>query len=109
MGLCNCEHLLGNLLQARDYCRRALNYDPNEPLAYFFLGDVYVSQFNALLISDQCPAASASQCREYLLSARANYKKVVEINPDLEQARLSRGYIESIEGTLPLVGPKSGH
>jgi tetratricopeptide (TPR) repeat protein len=91
MGLCDCEAKLGNLQRATDYCQRAIKYDPEEPLARFLLGNVYRDLFNR------------TKAREYLISARSNYARMVQINPDLELSRNARDYVAQIDRLLPLV------
>jgi len=91
MGLCECETKLEHLLRAGDYCRSAIKYDPQEPLAYFLLGNVYRDLFNT------------DNRRDYLILARANYAKMIQINPDLELSPNARKYIESIDQLLPQV------
>jgi tetratricopeptide (TPR) repeat protein len=91
LGLCESEDKLANYLQARDYCSRAIDYDPKEPMSYFLLGNVYRDMFNV------------SPKREYLVSARANYSKMVEINPDLDVSSHAENYIRQIDQLLPQV------
>jgi len=91
MGLCDCEDKLGNLQRASDYCQRAIKYDPEEPLAHFLLGNVYRDLFNR------------TKTRDYLVSARTNYARMVQINPDLELSRNARNYVEQIDQLLPMV------
>jgi Tfp pilus assembly protein PilF len=91
MGLCECEERLGNLQRAADYCQNAIKQDPNEPLARFLLGNVYRDLFNS------------TKTKDYLLAARANYSKMVEINPDLDLAQNARNYISQIDNILRLV------
>jgi tetratricopeptide (TPR) repeat protein/uncharacterized caspase-like protein len=89
MGLCECETKLEHFLRASDYCRSAIKYDPQEPLAYFLLGNVYRDLFNT------------DNRRDYLISARANYAKMIQINPDLDLSPNAKKYIESIDQLLP--------
>jgi tetratricopeptide (TPR) repeat protein len=91
MGLCECETKLGQFMRASDYCHRAIKYDPEEPLTYFLLGNVYRDLFNQ------------DNSRDYLLSARANYVKMLRINPDLELSSNAKNYIEQIDRLLPMV------
>ena len=88
MGLCECEDKLGNYLQARNYCSRAVAYDPKEPMSYFLLANVYRDWFNS------------SPQRDYLLLARANYSKMIEINPDLEVSPHAANYVHQIDQLL---------
>jgi len=91
MGLCECETKLGQFLRASDYCQRAIKYDPAEPLTYFLLGNVYRDLFNQ------------NNSRDYLLSARANYTKMIQINPDLDLSSNAKNYIDQIDHLLPLL------
>ncbi len=88
MGLCDCQDKLGNLTRARGACLRAIHYDSGEPLGYFFLGNVYRDMFNS------------SKRRDYLVSARVNYAKMIQINPDLDMSGHAKDYIEQIDGLL---------
>ena len=47
LGLCLSEQKVGNPLRARDYCQRALEHTPNDPIGYFLLGNVNRDLFNA--------------------------------------------------------------
>jgi tetratricopeptide (TPR) repeat protein len=91
MGLCECEEKLGNFQRAKDYCQRAIKYDPNEPFARFLLGNVYRDLFNR------------TKSRDDLLSARDNYAKMVQINPNLELSRNAQNYVDQIDRLLPRV------
>ena len=88
MGLCECEDKLGNYVQARNYCARAVEYDPKEPMSYFLLANVYRDMFNS------------SPQRDYLVLARANYSKTIEINPDLEVSPHAVNYVHQIDQLL---------
>lgn len=91
LGLCICENALQRPLRAREYCQRAIGYDPKDAVAYFLLGNVYRDLFNA------------DPKREYLLSARDNYTRSVTINPDLEFAKNARNYIDQIDSLLQVM------
>jgi tetratricopeptide (TPR) repeat protein len=88
MGLCDTEDKLDNYLRALNYCSRAVKYDPKEPLSYWFLGNLYRDMFNS------------SPRRDYLLLARANYRKMIEINPDLELSPHAETYVHQIDQLL---------
>jgi tetratricopeptide (TPR) repeat protein len=88
MGLCECQDMLGNRQHAIESCEKAIHYDSNDPIAYFLLANVYSDLFN------QAPH------REYLVSARTNYVKMIQINPNMEQASHAKGYVEQIDGLL---------
>jgi tetratricopeptide (TPR) repeat protein len=91
MGLCECETKLGNFTRASDYCQRAIKYDPTEPLAFFLYGNVCRDLFNR------------DPQRDYLVCARTNYAKMIQINPDLDLSSHAKDYIEQIDHLLPMV------
>ena len=88
LGLCDCEHKLGNLLRAEDYCQKALKYDAKDAIAYFLLGSVYRDLFNR------------SKSRDYAVAARDNYAQMIKINPDLELSRNAKNYLEQFDVIL---------
>jgi tetratricopeptide (TPR) repeat protein len=87
--LCLSEDKVGNPLRAREYCQRALKYDPDDPIGHFILGNVNRDLFN----NDQ-------SC-EYLVAARGSYSTMIKLNPDLEESRHARDYVEQINAILP--------
>jgi tetratricopeptide (TPR) repeat protein len=92
LGLCLSEQKVGNPLRAREYCQRALRYTPRDPIAYFLLGNVNRDLYNT------------RQSCEYLKAARASYAKMIEINPDIDEAKNARNYLGQIDGILPRLG-----
>jgi tetratricopeptide (TPR) repeat protein len=86
LGLCLCEHMLGNLLRARAYCRRAIGYIPDDAIAHFLLGNVNRDLF------------IRTQSCEYLAAARAAYRQVLALNPNLAEARNARFYLDQFDG-----------
>jgi tetratricopeptide (TPR) repeat protein len=92
LGLCLSEQKVGNPLKAREYCERALRHVPNDPIAYFLLGNVNRDIFN---VRQSC---------DFLTAARASYSKMLEINPDLDESRNARNYVTQIDGILPQLG-----
>jgi tetratricopeptide (TPR) repeat protein len=89
LGLCLSEQKVGNPLKARDYCKRALGHAPNDPIAYFLLGNVNRDLFNA------------RQTCGYLKDARSSYTRMLELNPHLDESRNARNYVGQIDGLLP--------
>jgi tetratricopeptide (TPR) repeat protein len=89
LGLCLSEQKVGNPLKARDYCKRALGHAPNDPIAYFLLGNVNRDLFNA------------RQACSYLRDARTSYTKMLQLNPHLDESRNARNYVGQIDGILP--------
>jgi len=88
-GLCITENRVGYRLRAREYCERALKYDQTNPITYFLLGNINRDLYNDY---ESC---------DYILAAARNYDKMVSINPDLQESRNARFYLEQISGTLP--------
>ena len=95
LGLCLSEQKVGNPLKARDYCKRALGHAPNDPIAYFLLGNVNRDLFNA------------RQSCSYLKDARSSYAKMLELNPHLDESRNAKNYVGQIDGLLPQAGCKA--
>ena len=92
LGLCLSEQKVGNPLKARDYCKRALGHAPNDPIAYFLLGNVNRDLFN---VRQSC---------NYLKDARSNYAKMLELNPHLAESKNARNYVGQIDALLPRAG-----
>jgi tetratricopeptide (TPR) repeat protein len=99
LGLCLCNQNLGNPLQAREDCQRALKYDSSDPIAYFELGNVYRDLFNATLDKGR------NRC-DYLTSARDNYAQMLKLNKDLAESKNAAAYLDRIDGILPEVRRK---
>jgi tetratricopeptide (TPR) repeat protein len=92
LGLCLSEQKVGNPLKAREYCKRALGHAPNDPIAYFLLGNVNRDLFNA------------RQSCGYLKDARSSYAKMLELNPHLDESRNAKNYVGQIDGLMPRAG-----
>lgn len=92
LGLCLSEQKVGNPLRARDYCKRALGYAPNDPIAHFLLGNVNRDLFN---VRQSC---------DYLKDARSSYVKMLQLNPHLDESKNARNYVGQIDGLLPRAG-----
>jgi tetratricopeptide (TPR) repeat protein len=92
LGLCLSEQKVGNPLRAREYCQRALKHAPNDPIAYFLLGNVNRDIYN---VRQSC---------EYLKAARISYAKMLEINADLDESKNAKNYVGQIDGILPKLG-----
>ena len=95
-GLCITEDKIGNRLRAREYCQRALKYDENNPITYFLLGNINRNLYN-----------DYASC-EYILAARSSYGTMVSFNPDLQESRNAKNYLEQITGILPKLGCREG-
>jgi tetratricopeptide (TPR) repeat protein len=92
LGLCLSEQKVGNPLKAREYCKRALGHAPNDPIAYFLLGNVNRDLFNS------------RQACGYLKDARTSYVKMLQLNPHLDESKNARNYVGQIDGLLPRAG-----
>jgi tetratricopeptide (TPR) repeat protein len=87
-GLCVCEQNTGNLNLATTHCRKALEYQKNDPYSYFHLGWIATEKYNY-----------RTNC-ESLLDARDCYRKVISINAELDEAEKSRKYLARIDQLL---------
>ena len=92
LGLCICEARVGNPLRAREYCERSLEHSPRNPIAYFVLGNVNRDLYNE------------RQSCDYLKAARASYRKMLDINPDLDEAKIARTILADIDRVFPQLG-----
>ncbi len=84
LGLCITEQRTSNPLRAREYCRRAVDYDDRNPIAHFLLGNVNRDLFNVY------------QTCEYLRAAAGSYSRMLEINEHLAESDNARNYREQI-------------
>ena len=95
LGLCLSEQKVGNPLKAREYCQRALGHAPNDPIAYFLLGNVNRDLFNA------------RQSCGYLKAARTSYARMLELNPHLDESRNAQELRRADRRLLPQAGVRS--
>lgn len=93
LGLCLCDQRLGNPLQAREHCQRALTYDSSDPIAYFELGNVYRDLYNSAVDHGE------NRC-DYLVAAREDYARTIQINRDLVESKHAMNYLKQIDGVL---------
>ncbi len=85
-GLCDCDKNKDpELDKAIDYCQKALVYDPGDPYAHFALGVAYMNR------------ANRDGNEGDLHPAAVHLKKVIEINPDLEQAPIAKRDLATIQ------------
>jgi tetratricopeptide (TPR) repeat protein len=87
-GLCVCEQNSDNFSQAVQYCERALTYSQNDPYTWFQLGTVHADRCNV-----------NSDCRS-ILDARKCFRKVIELNPEIDEATWARKTLENLESVL---------
>ena len=86
LGLCITEHRTSNPLRAREYCRRAVDYNEQNPIAHFLLGNINRDLFNVY------------QTCEYLTAAAGSYSRMLELNEYLAESDNARYYREQITG-----------
>lgn len=87
-GLCVSEQQAGNLNLAATHCRKALEYDPNDAYSYFHLGWIATDKYN---LTSGCDS---------LVNARDCYRKVISINPELDEAAKAKQYLARIDTIL---------
>jgi tetratricopeptide (TPR) repeat protein len=96
LGLCLCDQNVGELQQGKDHCQQALKYDPDDPIAYFELGNVFRDLFNNNY------DRHVYRC-DYLQLARDSYARMIRINSGLVESKNAKTYIENIDVNLPIV------
>ena len=94
LGLCLSESKVGNPRRAVEYCERALGYSPRDPIAFFLLGNVNRDLYNEF------------QSCGYITAARSNYARMISLNPDLDESKNAKNYLDQITGLLPKLGCK---
>lgn len=85
LGLCLTEQKVGNPRRARDYCSRALKHAPSDPIGWFLLGNVNRDLFN-----------DAQSCGP-LVAARNSYRRMLELNDQIDEAKNARNYLRQID------------
>jgi tetratricopeptide (TPR) repeat protein len=94
LGLCICERNTGNPLRAREYCRRAIRYDPKNAIAHFVLGLAHLGVF------------ATSEACEDIDAARKSFSTMLTLNPQLAESKHARHYIEEIDIRKPALRKK---
>ena len=89
LGLCLSEQKVGYPLKAREYCQRALQHAPKDPIAHFLLGNINRDIFN---VRPSC---------DVLQAARNSYLVMIGLNPDLNESKNAQNYVSQINGLLP--------
>ena len=69
LGLCLCDQKLGDLLQGRDHCQRALKYDASDPIAYFELGATSIGTYSTRVMTKASTAATTYSPRARTMRA----------------------------------------
>jgi tetratricopeptide (TPR) repeat protein len=87
-GLCDCDNQLSQFDPAIRYCQEALRYDQGDPYIHYALGLAFLQK------------AVQSGNTEMLPAALRHFRRMLEINPDLEQSQMARQNIANIEGFM---------
>jgi tetratricopeptide (TPR) repeat protein len=87
-GLCDAERKQSHFELAVAYCQKSLAYDTKDPYTHYALALCYMHQ------------AQQSQSMETLASAGDHFRTMLDINPDLEEAKYARQNLKSIDGLL---------
>src|SRR3984957_4859906 len=87
-GLCDAERKESHWDTAIAYCQKSLAYDAKDPYTHYALGLCYMHQ------------AQQSNSLEILASAGIHFRTMLDINPDLEEAKYARANLKAIDGLL---------
>jgi len=87
-GLCDCEYLLKQYDSAIGYCQKSLTYYTQDPFAHYALGLAFMHKANDTgSIAELSPALK-------------HFEEVVALNPDMDEARIARQNIATIQKAL---------
>ncbi len=87
-GLCDSERNLQHFDAAIGYCQNSLAYDKNDPYTHYALALCYMHQ------------AQNSGSLETLSAADKHFRSMLDLNPDLEEAKYARANLKSIDTAL---------
>jgi tetratricopeptide (TPR) repeat protein len=87
-GICDCERKLSNFDAAIASCQRSLSYDPRDPYAHYALGLTFMTK-----------AVNTGSAAE-LDPAMKHFQQMIEINPDMDEAKAARQNIANIQKFL---------
>ena len=96
LGLCLTERGLGNLLKARRYCEIAAGHGEEHPITHFVFGNV-----NLLLVE---PERDAGRRCDYLEAAASSYRRMLELNPYLQESDDARANLQTVARVAPRLG-----
>lgn len=87
-GICDCERKLSNFDAAISNCERSLSYDARDPYAHFALGLTFMTKaVNTNSIAELDPALK-------------HFQQMIDINPDMDEAKTARQNIANIQKFL---------
>lgn len=87
-GLCDAERDLMQYGPAIGYCQKSLAYDRNDPYTHYALALCYMHE------------AQANGNLEALSAAQEHFRKMLEINPDLEESKFAKANLRNIDTAL---------
>ncbi len=87
-GLCDSANQLKQYDSAIPFCLKALTYDPQDAFAHYALGFSYMMK------------AAAQNDVAGMDPALLHFAKVIELNPDLDQANRAKAYTAQIKKTI---------
>jgi tetratricopeptide (TPR) repeat protein len=87
-GLCDAERKQSHFETAVAYCQKSLAYDQKDPYTHYALALCYMHQ------------AQQSQSLETLASAGIHFRTMLDLNPDLDEAKYARANLKNIDGLL---------
>jgi tetratricopeptide (TPR) repeat protein len=87
-GICDAERKESHWDTAIAYCQKSLAYDAKDPYTHYALANCYMHQ------------AKESGSLEILASAGIHFRTMLDINPDLEEAKYARANLKAIDGLL---------
>ena len=87
-GLCDCERKRENFDAAIAYCQRALRYDPQDAFSHYVLGLSYARN------------AEKKQSVELYAAALKHFRRMLDLNPDLNESDYAKKNVQAIEAAL---------
>ncbi len=96
------ESLLPNMEGAGDkaleYAKKAIELDPENPIVYQRLANIYIAMADIETVKAKDAKELPDKAKEYLVSAKENFNKAIELNPNLLSAQLGLVGVYSREG-----------
>lgn len=87
-GLCDCAHKQEKIDDALLFCSRSLQYDAEEPYTYYLAGLLNAKK------------ANESGSLETLALARKHFRKMLLLNPDMDEAKNVKRMLASFDAAL---------
>ncbi len=87
-GLCDAERKQQHYDPAIAYCQKSLAYDPKDPYTHYALALCYMHQ------------AQQANSLEILSSAQIHFRTMLDLNPNLEEAKYARQNLKTIDSAF---------